>query len=100
MSTEGDNEKKENAKISPLEPLWFFLACLAIALLFFCLRFIDIYYEGVIKQTYTSTLGWVWAAAQAVFLGSLAIGGLLLAFPQAVLKRSILVRRAKKLLGL
>ncbi len=90
----------QDEKFSRLEPLWFLLACVAIALLFFGLRFVDITFEDAIRQRYTSDIAWVWAALTAVFYGALMIAGLLFFFPVALLEKSKLVRRAKKILGL
>lgn len=92
--------KTQDEKLSRLEPLYFLLSCFAIALLIFGLRFIDIYFEGVIRQRYTNYVDWLWAVLIAGFFGAFMIGGLLLAFPLAALEKSKLVRRAKKILGL
>jgi hypothetical protein len=93
-----DNQDEE--KFSRLEPLWFVLSCLAIALLLFGLRFVDITFEDAIKQTYVSGSDQLWATLTAVVYGSLMIAGLLFFFPVALLEKSKLVRRTKKVLGL
>jgi hypothetical protein len=90
----------QDEKFSRLEPLWFLLACLAIALLFFGLRFVDITFENAIRQRYTSDYAWLLSALTALLYGTLMVGGLLFFFPIALLEKSKLVRRAKKIFGL